>query len=123
MKIVTLLLVLGASAAGLAGCKLEGQSGTVGLECTTQGDCQDDTLGCVPVDDKNVTGTRVCMPPPTDWKCKEKFFGDGLCDCGCGFLDDDCTSKDSSACAADGDHCKLLSPPKTINPTDNSQCQ
>jgi hypothetical protein len=120
MKLVTLFLVV----AALAGCKLEGQSGTVGLECQTQADCQDDTLGCVPVDDKNINGTHVCMPPPTDWKCEPKFFGDGLCDCGCGFLDDDCAARDSSVCELPaGDHCKTQTPPKTINPTDNTLCQ
>jgi hypothetical protein len=119
MRVAMLFLAVSA----VAGCKLEGQSGTVGLECTVQSDCQDDTLGCVPVDDKNVNGTRVCMPPVQDWKCNPKFFGDGICDCGCGFLDDDCASRDSSVCATDGDHCKTANPPKIIDPTDNTKCQ
>lgn len=29
--------------------------------------------------------------PPAAWVCEPAFFADGVCDCGCGDVDDDCS--------------------------------
>ena len=119
---LTRVLLTCACLVAFAGCRLEGASGNAGLECTTSDDCNDDKLGCVPIDDKNPGGQRVCMPPSLDWSCPEKFFGDASCDCGCGFLDIDCNGdKTSASCNQDtGNNC-----PAGKNPVvdDNTKCQ
>lgn len=103
-----------------ASCALQGQPSNVGLECADSGDCDDDTLGCVPVDDQEPAGDRVCMPPAGDWTCQGKFFGDGACDCGCAFADVDCPDASSSSCAVDGNNCPSG---KNPIPDDNTRCQ
>lgn len=115
------LLALAVIAAVASGCPLQGQQGNVGLDCDDTGDCNDDdTLGCVPVDDQNPAGDKVCMPPPGDWTCTGKFFGDGACDCGCAFRDLDCPDALSSSCAVDGNNCPAGKNPV---PDDNTACQ
>ena len=102
-------------------CQLAPNRGNLGIECDDAGDCDDPELGCVPVNDLNPAGQKVCMPPPGDWSCQGKFFGDGACDCGCDFLDSDCLGNTSSgACAQDGNQCPNDKEPK---PDDNTTCQ
>lgn len=103
------------------GCRLEGASDDIGLKCETSNDCDNNDHGCVPVDETVPTGTRVCMPPAAEWTCKGKFFGDGFCDCGCGFLDLDCNGDLTSAAChpGDGNHCAAGNPVAT----DNTKCQ
>ncbi|HEY4222548.1 MAG TPA: hypothetical protein VGO62_14435 [Myxococcota bacterium] len=118
---ILLLLALFGALASTSACRLSGASGSVGVECTSSHDCGDNKLGCVPIDETKPNGTRVCMPPDADWICAENFFGDGACDCGCGFLDVDCVNKLASSCAAqDGNNC-----PQGKNPVpdDNTKCQ
>jgi hypothetical protein len=113
------LAVFGALLA-LSACTLGGQSGNVGLECEEARDCDADELGCVPVDEQNPAGERVCMPPHADWTCRGELFGDTACDCGCGLLDVDCPTELSSSCAVDGNNCP---PGQNPVPTDNTRCQ
>ena len=35
--------------------------------------------------------------PPASWTCQFDFYGDGLCDCGCGAVDLDCESRPARA--------------------------
>ena len=112
------LLVLMVMAMGFA-CTLEDASTRIGIECDDSGDCDDDTLGCVPIDDQDPSGDRVCMPPPEDWSCSAKFYGDGVCDCGCASLDADCATPLVGSCDDDGDQCPAGKDP---NPTDNTEC-
>lgn len=101
-------------------CLLAGKSGTAGVQCTESKDCNDPDLGCVPIDELNPGGTRVCMPAPGDWLCKGKLYGDTLCDCGCGFQDIDCPGLSSALCAADGNNCPPGQQPVSDN---NINCQ
>ena len=61
---------------------------------------------------------------PSTWTCPRNFYGDGLCDCGCGAVDRDCASANVGVCAAckDEGSCSTASCPGTISPTDNSSC-
>ena len=110
-----LALVLGLSAA----CALQGPSGHIGEECKDSGDCDDDTLGCVPVDNDNPGRGRACMPPPEEFACEGKLYGDEVCDCGCGVVDTDCANETVAACAENGNQCPDGQNP---DPVDNSQC-
>ncbi len=47
-----------------------------------------DDLGVDPVDDM---GRPIVDPPPPDWVCDADFARDGICDCGCGTADPDCS--------------------------------
>lgn len=38
--------------------------------------------------------------PPASWTCEPVRFADGVCDCGCNAVDDDCSG--DIACARDG---------------------
>ena len=51
------------------------------------------------------------------WTCFVEWFGDGLCDCGCGITDVDCPSTSADVCQFD--NCQ---PPSVVDPEDNSQC-
>ena len=115
-----LLMLLAVVGVASIGCRLTGASGDVGEKCQDSSDCTDNDHGCVPIDETNPNGTRVCMPPAPDWICKGNLFGDTVCDCGCEFQDIDCPSLLSSACAANGNNC-----PNGQNPlaVDNTKCQ
>jgi hypothetical protein len=65
--------------------------------------------------------TSQCAPPPVGWTCSEFLYANGLCDCGCGAIDVDCTSMSSDYCQiCDGGcahgHCER------VRANDNSQC-
>jgi hypothetical protein len=68
--------------------------------------------------------SKCVFDVPSTWKCARNFYGDGLCDCGCGAVDRDCASANVGACAACKDEggCSTTSCPGTIAPTDNSTC-
>ncbi len=55
---------------------------------------------------------------PDEWTCSPFWFGDGICDCGCGAFDEnDCVNTTDDACGFD--NCQ---PPTTPNPTMNWIC-
>ena len=119
--VLWVLLLASALSLSLSSCLLAGKASNAGRECTDSSDCDDNTLGCVPLDDLNPGGTRVCMPPAGEWQCNGKLFGDTLCDCGCGFQDIDCPNLLSSSCdATDGNNCPLGQQPLA---NDNTKCQ
>ena len=39
--------------------------------------------------------------PPEEWTCEATRFADDTCDCGCGAVDDDCSSSSSDVCERD----------------------
>ena len=59
------------------------------------------------------------------WSCDPSYYGDGLCDCGCGEMDSDCydSSVDSCEYCDDPGSCSVDVCPGTIDPNDNSTCQ
>lgn len=68
--------------------------------------------------------SKCIFDVPSTWTCARNFYGDGLCDCGCGAVDRDCASANVGACAACKDEggCSTTSCPGTIAATDNSTC-
>lgn len=101
------------------GCALQVSSGHIGEECDDARDCDDEALGCVPVDFDTPALGNACMPPPTEFTCRGELYGDDACDCGCGVIDIDCASELDDACAENGNQCPE---PQNPDPLDNSQC-
>jgi hypothetical protein len=115
-----ILSVLCVLAGTSTACGLQASSGHIGEECDDARECDDDTLGCVPVDFDTPALGKACMPPPVDFICEGKLYGDGACDCGCAVIDIDCASELDDACAENGNQC-----PEDQNPvpTDNALCE
>lgn len=109
----TVLLLVSGSA-----CRLQEASGQIGRDCNDARECDDETLGCVPLDVDNPAADRACMPPPADWTCTGELYGNETCDCGCAILDIDCPNE-LAPCADNGNQC-----PGALNPdpADNTQC-
>ena len=55
----------------------------------------------------NGCGSGYCLPVPAAWTCDDDYFGDGLCDCGCGVLDSDCENATVAVC----DYCDDVDSP------------
>lgn len=119
--IAVTLATLAASigALGLGACALQEPSGHIGDECNDARECDDETLGCVPVDFDNPGRGKACMPPPEDFTCRGELYGDEACDCGCGVIDIDCPNALVGSCAENGNQCPDGQNP---DPVDNSQC-
>lgn len=68
--------------------------------------------------------SKCTFDVPSTWTCPRNFFGDGLCDCGCGAVDRDCASPDVGRCAVCNNEgsCSTTSCPGNISPTDSSTC-
>ena len=58
------------------------------------------------------------------WTCDPAYFGDGLCDCGCGSVDPDCPTTTSEVCqyCDDPGSCNSAPCPGTIDHDDNAVC-
>jgi cysteine-rich repeat protein len=54
---------------------------------------------------------------PGEWICFPEWFGDGICDCGCGATDIDCPDTSIDVCQFN--NCQA---PQIVDPSDNSQC-
>jgi hypothetical protein len=67
---------------------------------------------------------RCTVTIPSAWKCVRAYYDDGVCDCGCGVADPDCSSKLVGACGncSDNGGCSTTSCPGSINATDNTRC-
>ena len=113
LAIAVLLLV------GVGACRLQEASGQIGKDCQEARECDDDTLGCVPVNLDNPAAGSACMPPPEEWLCEGKLYGDAACDCGCAVADIDCPNALVASCAANGNQCPDGENP---DPVDNTQC-
>ena len=57
--------------------------------------CPQETCSCDNVDPADNT---LCTVPGWSWTCDDAAFGDGVCDCGCGYRDRDCDSHEVAAC-------------------------
>ncbi|MBN2693581.1 PPC domain-containing protein, partial [bacterium] len=64
-------------------------------ECEVDADCLDSTK---PICDSSV---GVCIADLSEWSCDSDYYGDGVCDCGCGIIDVDCSSNSSNVCIYD----------------------
>ncbi len=61
---------------------------------------------------------------PDDWSCNRSYYGDGVCDCGCGVVDLDCQSDvvtDCEACDDEGS-CSSAACPGSILAGDTAHC-
>ncbi len=89
------------------------------------GNCPEDgcTAGiCSHLDPQN---NAVCkIQAPSSWTCSRAYYGDGVCDCGCGALDPDCASASEQECIYCNSQgsCSTAACPGTISLTDNSTC-
>ncbi len=60
---------------------------------------------------------------PATWICSAAAYGDGVCDCGCGAQDVDCSSTSPAACAAcPSTGCAQDTDCKGLDPNDNTLC-
>jgi hypothetical protein len=67
---------------------------------------------------------RCSVTSPSAWTCVRAYYGDGLCDCGCGVQDPDCSSKLAGACGncSDSGGCSTTARLGSIDPADNTRC-
>ncbi len=99
---------------GGAGMGAFAGSGTGGVVAAGAG-------GVVGAGNGGVAGNRSV---PIEWGCARSTFGDGVCDCGCGALDVDCSKADIDVC----ENCNLLGScnrdecPGRIDPEDITTC-
>ena len=68
-------------------------------------------------------GAGACIP--AGWTCDPTYYGDSICDCGCGVQDSDGADKLVATCqfCDDMGSCSTDTCPGTINPTNNAVCQ
>ncbi|HEX6766390.1 MAG TPA: hypothetical protein VF103_12950, partial [Polyangiaceae bacterium] len=86
------------------------------------GGCNGLDLGCPGRIDPSDNASCVSVG---DWTCSDFYFGDGVCDCGCGAVDTDCDSAEASSCEnCPLSGCSLLefACPGSIDPSDNAHC-
>jgi hypothetical protein len=93
------------------------------------GTCIDKALQCngtsnCPDGSDEYPKNAFCAPP--GWACTPTFYGDGMCDCGCGIVDSDCADATVASCQFCGGWTGSCSPittcPSNINPTNNAVC-
>ncbi len=95
---------------GGAGCVSLGFTGGT-LKCET--DCSTFRLG-------GCTGNSI-----PGWTCAPDYYGDSICDCGCGIVDVDCVSamgRDCHVCGGPGSCGTTAVCPGDIDPTNNAVC-
>jgi hypothetical protein len=91
------------------------------------GSCEHCSLGCGTGSCPSNIAPRnnaVCLPG--SWMCSANYFAsDDGCDCGCGALDLDCASANSSACGYCNDpgSCGSGACPDNIRTSNNAVCQ
>ena len=73
---------------------------------------------------QNNVAITTTVTIPNAWSCARSYYGDGLCDCGCGAVDADCSSNQASACAkcSSQGSCSSSECPGTILANDNAHC-
>jgi hypothetical protein len=61
---------------------------------------------------------------PSTWTCNPSYYDDGLCDCGCGAVDLDCSTNDVTNCRTCNDpgSCSTSACPGTIVADDTAHC-
>jgi hypothetical protein len=85
--------------------------------CDSCGDC----------DRVNFDDNTQCVSVPEAWTCLDEHFFDDVCDCGCGALDQDCSSASRSVCEycnSDGSCSDVVctDPASAISQSDNTRC-
>ena len=105
--------------------------GAVDIDCKSQQAASCDFCplsGCANVFDCSTIDpddNTVCTSAPQAWKCDARLYRDGAqCDCGCGFRDPDCSSKDIASCDScdSPGACSHRVCPGTINPDSTALC-
>jgi hypothetical protein len=108
--------------------------GVIDSDCAdaTVGSCEycDDTGSCSTgacPGDIDATDNSTCDIPvvPPGWTCNPDYYGDTLCDCGCGVIDSDCADATVGSCeyCDDTGSCSTGACPGDIDPIDNATCQ
>ena len=59
---------------------------------------------------------------PEGWTCAASLYGNGVCHCGCGVVDKDCSSASRDACEVCWTGCSGENCPGRIDPDDNAVC-
>ena len=61
---------------------------------------------------------------PPQWTCDPTYYGDQICDCGCGVIDTDCADATVASCdyCDDTGSCATTTCPANIDPTNNAVC-
>jgi hypothetical protein len=94
----------------------EGSAADLCQDCNVQGSCSNGNCpGSIDPNDNS-----KCWLPD-GWTCFEGYFGDGICTCGCGAQDVDCSSLSADACQS-CIGCNNEGCPGTIDATDNRIC-
>ncbi len=72
----------------------------------------------------HIASAPIAAGPPAAWTCDPTYYGDDLCDCGCGAVDVDCANALVGSCeyCDDEGSCSTASCPGTINPTNSAVC-
>ena len=89
-------------------------------------DCADPfpVTGCAPGEACDGAGNCDVAAPP-GWNCDPTYYGDALCDCGCGVFDaPDCADLTVGVCeyCNDPGSCGTDVCPANIDPTNNATC-
>lgn len=101
---------------GVADPDCEGSGVEVCDDCNKQGSCSN---GACPGSIDPADNTQCWLAE--GWTCFEGYFGDGLCTCGCGAQDPDCSSLSLDVCLSCVG-CNNEGCPGTIDETDNRIC-
>jgi hypothetical protein len=104
--------------------------GVIDIDCPTTGtfDCYScPPEGCSGGQCDHILGNDLAhcaFDIPSTWQCDRGYYGDGICDCGCGVIDHDCAKADRSVCVIcnDSGSCSSAKCLGSINPSDNSSC-
>ena len=61
---------------------------------------------------------------PSQWSCDVTYYGDAICDCGCGVIDIDCADATVGSCdyCDDSGSCATETCPANIDPNNNAVC-
>jgi hypothetical protein len=90
--------------------------------CDDSGSCS--SASCPGTIDPNDNSTCTVVVVPPTWTCDPTYYGDSLCDCGCGATDVDCADMTVASCeyCDDTGSCSTDACPGTIDPNNNSTC-
>jgi hypothetical protein len=70
----------------------------------------------------NPDDTTECVPAPDGWECNDERYADGVCDCGCGILDADCSEPPYTYCGRCPDEGCAHGRCDRIDPDEPTEC-
>ncbi len=70
----------------------------------------------------NPADTTECVPAPEGWECNDDRYADGVCDCGCGILDADCSEPPYTYCGRCPDESCAHGRCDRIDPEEPAEC-